>query len=82
MEMDKDNLKTIGITVIAMASSFAIKKAMAEGYRNVYDEDPPDEAPEKDFSWGSIITWTVVTGVTAAATKLLVKKMAAKKVEG
>lgn len=79
--MDQDEFKEMGLTLLAFASSYVLKKIMEESYRGIYDEDPPNAATDNDIKWGHVIGWTIASGLVATATKVLVKRYGAKQIE-
>lgn len=79
MKITKEELNNVGLTMAAFASSFLLKKILEEGYRKVYDEEPPNAADDRDVNWGRVMGWTIISGVTATALKIAVKRLGAQK---
>ena len=79
--MDKEEFKEMGLTLLAFASSYVLKKIMEESYERVYKEEPPNAVTDKDIKWGHVIGWTIASGLVATATKVLVKRYGAQKLE-
>lgn len=64
----------VGSAVIA---SYAVKNLIRAGWRTVKDEDPPLNPASLDTDWNEAIAWTVVTGIAAGLTRLVVRRGAA-----
>lgn len=75
--MNKNEINKVGLTLLAIGSSYAIKKILEESYKGIYDEEPPNAVTDKEIKWGHVIGWTVVSGIMASATKVLIKRYGA-----
>lgn len=81
MHISKQELTEIGLTAGALAASLLLKKVLEEGYQSVFKEEPPNAVTDRDIHWGKVLGWTVVTGLTATATKVLVKRFGARELK-
>lgn len=79
--MDKDEFKEMGLTLLAFASSYVLKKIMEESYKGIYDEEPPNAVTDKEIKWGHVVGWTIASGLVATATKVLVKRYGGKQIK-
>ena len=80
--ISQTKVKEIALTAGAFAASLLLKKLLEEGYQKIYKEDPPNAIKDEEVNWGKIIGWTIVSGVSAAALKVLVKRVGAHKIQG
>lgn len=79
--MDKGEMKDLLLTMAAFGASFILKKSLEAGYEKVYDEDPPNAVTDKKVHWGKVIGWTIVSGLAATATKVLIKRYGAQQID-
>ncbi len=70
-------VKEVAITLGAFAASYLLKKLLEEGYEAIYKEDPPNAIKDEEVNWGKIIGWAIVSGVSAAALKVFIKRFSA-----
>lgn len=81
MNISKEEVKNLGLTMGAFAASFLLKKMLEEGYRSIYKEEPPNAVKDEEVNWGKVIGWTIISGVTATGLKVLVKRLGAQKID-
>jgi len=82
MPITKQDWKELGVGLAAFAASFLVKKLLENGYREVFQEEPPDKAErEEEPDWVRLIGWTMVSGLAATATKTLVKRKGKKQIK-
>jgi hypothetical protein len=61
----------------AFIASYAVKNLIRAGWRTFADDDPPLNPASLDTDWDEAIAWTVVTGIAAGLTRLIVRRGAA-----
>lgn len=82
MPITKDDWKELGVGLAAFAASFLVKKLLEDGYREAFQEEPPDKVErEEEPDWVRLAGWTLVSGLAATATKTLVKRKGKKRIE-
>lgn len=81
MNTSENNMKELALTVAAFGSSLLLKKILEEGYQRTFDEEPPNTSESDEINWGKVIGWAVVSGVSAAVLKTLVKRMGRKEIK-
>lgn len=81
MKISEEELKEIGLTVGALAASLLLKKLLEEGYQSIFKEEPPNAVTDRDVNWGKVLAWTVVSGLTATATKVMIKRFGAQEID-
>ncbi len=79
MDTSERRVKEVALAVGAFAASYLLKRILDEGYERVYHEEPPDAIKDKELNWGKILGWAIVSGVSSAALKLLIKRYGGKK---
>lgn len=79
--MNREEMKEFGLTLAAFGASFLLKKSLEAGYQKVYDEEPPNAVSDKKVHWGKVIGWTIISGLAATATKVLIKRYGAQQIE-
>ena len=73
-----DKLKWFSLALgSAFIASFAVKNLIRAGWRTFTDDDPPLNPASLETDWNEAITWTVVTGIAAGLTRLIVRRGAA-----
>lgn len=77
--VSKDKMQEIALTGLAFASSLMLKKILEAAYQKVYQREPPNAVSDKEIKWGHVVGWTILSGLTATAAKVLVKRYGAKK---
>ncbi len=82
MDTSEERVKEVALAIGAFAASYLLKRVLEEGYTKVYHEDPPDAIKDEEVNWGKIIGWAIVSGVSAAALKVFIKRFGAKKIKG
>lgn len=82
MSDTNENLKELALAAGAFAASFILKKMLEEGYQTLYKEDPPNAIKDEEVNWGKVIGWTIVSGISAAAIKVLVRRFGGHKLHG
>ena len=80
MDTSEEKMKELALTIGAFAASYVLKQLLEQGYEKVYEEEPPNAIKDEEPNWGKIIGWTIVSGVTAAALKLMIKRYGGKKI--
>ncbi|ELR73182.1 hypothetical protein C900_05231 [Fulvivirga imtechensis AK7] len=75
--MEKHNTKKILSKALVygavMLSGYAMKKVVDFGYKKIRKEEPPQKISNNRYTMGHIITYTLLSGATAALTRLLIK---------
>lgn len=75
--MEKQYTKKILSKVLVygtvMLSGYAMKKVVDFGYKKIKKEEPPQKIDSARYTMGHIITYTLLSGATAALTRLLIK---------
>lgn len=61
---------------VTLPLGFAVRKAVAVGWRAVRHEDPPAHT-DHDARWGETLAWAAVSAVTMAAAELVAVRIAA-----
>ncbi len=74
MNIESDEWKEAGLTVAALGASFLLKRVLEEAYEFVYKEDPPNAVKDDEINWGKVVGWTIISGIAATATRVLVKR--------
>ena len=73
-----DRVKWLALGIgSAFIASFAVKNLIRAGWRTFADEDPPLNPASLDTDWNEAIAWTLITGITAGLTRLVVRRGAA-----
>lgn len=80
--MDNQDVKDFALTMAAFGASYLLKKTLESGYEQIYDEQPPNAVKDDKVNWGKVIGWTIVTGLAATATKVLIKRIGAQQIDG
>jgi hypothetical protein len=76
---DKDlTAKVIGM-VAATGATFAARKLITLAWTRTTGKKPPAHPEDPQVGLGEALTWAIVTGVTAQATRLLVTRALARK---
>lgn len=61
----------------AYVASFAVHNLLRAGWRTFANDDPPLNPAAHDTDWNEALTWTVLSGVAAGVTRLVVRRHAA-----
>src|SRR5688572_22386131 len=61
----------------ATLAAFAVNYALQQGWRRVYDEDPPLNPASPDTSWSSALVWTAAAGLAVGVAQLATRRVAA-----
>ncbi len=69
------------ISLGAVGAGFLLRKLMENGYRKVYDEEAPDKIDGREIEWAKLVGWTVVSGITVTALKVLIKRYGGRHLE-
>ncbi len=80
MNVSDDRVKEFALAAGAFAASFLLKKILEEGYQTIYKEEPPNAIKDEEINWGKIIGWTIVSGVSAAAVRVLIRRFGGHKI--
>lgn len=80
MDTSDEKVKEVALAVGAFAASYLLKRILEEGYERVYHEEPPNAIKDEELNWGKVLGWAIVSGVSAAALKLLIKRYGGKKI--
>lgn len=78
MEVSEKQVKEVAIGLAAIAAGMLIKKVLEESYEAVYEKEPPNAKKETDVNWLHVLGWSVLTGASATALKIFVRRMALK----
>ncbi len=82
MEISESRVKEVALAVGAFAASYLLKRILEEGYERVYHEEPPNAIKDEEINWGKLLGWAIISGVSAASLKILIKRYGAKKIRG
>ena len=63
----------IGI-VVPMIAARGARAVTGKGYSLITDEDPPRNPADPDVEWKDALVWTVVSGITGALARLVVRR--------
>jgi hypothetical protein len=70
--------KVIG-TLAAAGATFAARKLVTVGWTRATGKKPPARPEDPEVGLGEALTWAILTGVTAQATRLLVTRALARR---
>ena len=82
MNTSEEKVKEVALAVGAFAAIYLLKRMLEEGYEKVYHEEPPNAIKDEKINWGRMLGWAIVTGVSATAVKVLIRRFGAKKISG
>ncbi len=80
MDTSDERVKEVALAVGAFAASYLLKRILEKGYERVYHEEPPNAIKDEELNWGKVLGWAIVSGVSAGALKLLIKRYGGKKI--
>ena len=60
--------------LIPMAAARGARAVTGKGYSLVTDEDPPQNPADPEVEWREALIWTVVSGITGALARLVVRR--------
>jgi NhaP-type Na+/H+ or K+/H+ antiporter len=76
---DKDLTAKIVGTLVATGATFAARKLITVAWTQATGKKPPARPEDPQVGLAEALTWAIVTGVTAQATRLLVTRALARK---
>ena len=81
MNISKEELIELGLSFTAIGASLLLKKLLEGGYEKVYKEEPPNAVKDEEIDWARVAGWTIISGLTATAVKVLVKRYGAQRID-